>query len=40
MKYIFTAIAAGASDVLVKMQPVGGGDVEIYKRVTISVDKD
>jgi len=40
VKYIFTAIAAGASDVLVKMQPVGGGDIEIYKRVTISVDKD
>ncbi|WP_319467462.1 hypothetical protein [uncultured Pseudodesulfovibrio sp.] len=40
VKYIYTAIAIGSSDVLVKMQPVGGGNIEIYKRVTISVEKN
>lgn len=37
-QYMFTALAAGTTDVLVKMRPMSGGDGEIYKRVTVNVD--
>lgn len=36
-RYIFTSIASGATDVLIKMKPASGGDVVIYKRVTITI---
>ena len=36
-RYLFMALANGTSDILVKMQPVGGGQVELYKRVTVNV---
>ena len=39
-EYLFTMLADGASDILVKMQPVTGGDVEIYKRVGVIVGED
>lgn len=39
-RYIFTPIAEGTNDVLVKMTPLSGGDIEIYKQVTIHVVKD
>lgn len=39
-QYVFTLLADCASDVLIKMEPVGGGNTEIYKRVTIFVGED
>jgi len=36
-RYMFTALADGMSDVLVKMQPKGGGDVEVFKRISINI---
>lgn len=36
-QYMFQALVDGTTDVLVKMEPVGGGDVNMYKRVTINV---
>lgn len=40
VQYMFKALADGTTDVLVKMQPVAGGDTEIYKRTTINVGED
>jgi hypothetical protein len=36
-RYLFTAIESGTVDILIKMEPAGGGAVEIYKRVTVNV---
>jgi hypothetical protein len=36
-RYLFTAQENGSTDVLVKMQPKGGGNVDVYKRVTVGV---
>ena len=39
-EYLFTLLADGASDILIKMQPIAGGNVEIYKRVGVIIGKD
>ncbi len=36
-QYLFIVLADGTSDILIKMEPVEGGSVEIYKRVTVNV---
>jgi hypothetical protein len=36
-RYLFTARESGTVDILIKMEPAGGGPVEIYKRVTVNV---
>lgn len=37
--YLFTVLTEGASDVLVKMAPVAGGESEIYRQVTVTTAK-
>jgi hypothetical protein len=39
-EYLFTLLADGASDILIKMQPMAGGDIEIYKRVGVIIGDD
>lgn len=39
-RYIFTALGNGTSDVLVKMEPVSGGDPEVYRMVSVNVSED
>lgn len=39
-RYIFTTLEKGASDVLIKMAPIQGGDVEIYKQVSLRIGDD
>ena len=39
-EYLFTLLADGASDILIKMQPMGGGNVEIFKRVGVIIGQD
>ncbi len=39
VQYMFQPVSDGTTDVLFKMEPLGGGDVEVYKRVTINVGK-
>ncbi|WP_155932586.1 hypothetical protein [Pseudodesulfovibrio alkaliphilus] len=36
-RYLFTGMENGMTDVLIKMQPREGGDVVVYKRVSITV---
>lgn len=36
-RYLFTALQEGATDVLVRMAPVAGGDVITYRQVTVTV---
>ncbi len=38
-QYMFQAVADGTTTVLIKMQPEVGGDVEIYKQITINIGK-
>ncbi|WP_285905411.1 hypothetical protein [Pseudodesulfovibrio pelocollis] len=38
-RYLFTAMENGLTDVLIKMEPEGGGDAEVYKRVSVTVGK-
>ena len=38
-EYLFSLLADGASDILIKMQPMAGGDVEIYKRVSVIIGR-
>lgn len=41
VQYMFQPKVDGTTDVLFKMEPLaGGGDPEIYKRVTVSVGED
>ena len=39
-RYMFLALEDGASDVLIKMQPLSGGDVNIYKQVSIKIGRN
>lgn len=39
-QYLFALLADGASDILIKMQPLAGGDVEIFKRVSVTIGED
>lgn len=39
VQYLFLTMEVGATDVLVKMQPGAGGDTEIYKRITVSIEE-
>ena len=39
-QYMFQAVAKGSTTVLVKMQPEGGGDVEVYKQITVNVGQN
>ncbi len=36
-RYLFTGLTGGACDVLVRMVPVGGGEMVVYRQVTVSV---
>ena len=36
-RYLFTALEEGATDVLVRMTPEGGGDAVVYRQVTVTV---
>jgi hypothetical protein len=38
--YMFSALMKGITDVLVKMKSISGGEVEIYKRVSVKVGGD
>jgi len=38
--YMFTTLVKGMSDVLVKMKPLSGGGVDIYKQVSVKVGGD
>lgn len=40
VQYMFQPHADGTTDVLFKMEPISGGDVEVYKRVTVNVGND
>lgn len=40
VQYIFKAAGDGGTDVLIKMEPSGGGQIEIYKRVTVNIGDD
>jgi len=37
VQYMFQPHADGTTDILFKMEPISGGDVEVYKRVTVNV---
>ncbi|WP_243546712.1 hypothetical protein [Pseudodesulfovibrio tunisiensis] len=37
VRYSFTALEAGRTDVLVKMEPLSGGNPEVYRRVGVTV---
>jgi len=36
-RYVYAVLMDGTSDLLVKMEPLAGGNVEIYKQVTVKV---
>ena len=36
-RYLFTALQAGVTDVLVRMVPEAGGDVTTYRQVTVTI---
>jgi hypothetical protein len=36
-RYMFTTLENGLTDVLIKMEPAGGGDAQVYKRVSVNV---
>lgn len=36
-RYLFTGLTGGACDVLVRMAPEAGGDMEVYRQVTVTV---
>lgn len=38
-RYLFTALEEGATDVLIRMAPEGGGEVDVYRQVTVTVGK-
>lgn len=40
VEYVFTLLANGASDILIKMRPLKGGDVDIFKRVSVTIGAD
>ncbi len=40
LQYIFTMLENGTSDILVKMEPIGGGDIEIYKSIRVNIGED
>ena len=37
VQYMFRPVADGTTDILFKMEPLAGGDMEIFKRVTVNV---
>lgn len=39
-RYMFTALMDGASDILIKMEPLSGGDVDIYKQISVKIGGD
>ncbi|EGB14019.1 hypothetical protein DND132_0804 [Pseudodesulfovibrio mercurii] len=38
-RYLFTALAEGATDVLIRMSPEAGGEVDVYRQVTVTIGK-
>lgn len=36
-RYLFLVLAEGASDILVKMEPLAGGAMDVYKQVNVKV---
>lgn len=36
-RYMFTTLENGLTDVLIKMEPAGGGNAQVYKRVSVNV---
>lgn len=38
-RYLFAGLAGGACDVLVRMVPDGGGEMEVYRQVTVTVGR-
>lgn len=40
VRYIFTALAVGVSDILIKMEPDSGGDPQVYRMVSANVEDD
>jgi hypothetical protein len=36
-RYLFTALQEGATDVLIRMAPAGGGDVTTYRQVGVTI---
>lgn len=39
-QYMFQAMEDGGTTVLIKMQPLGGGNVEVYKQVVVTIGTD
>lgn len=39
-RYFFTTLLTGVTSVLIKMQPLSGGDIEIYKQVIVNIVED
>ena len=39
-RYLFMVLADGASDILIKMEPLSGGDVVVYKQIGVMVGGD
>ena len=39
-RYMFTALMDGTSDILIKMEPLSGGNVDIYKQVSVKIGGD
>ena len=37
VRYLFTGLADGVSDVLIKMTPVSGGDAMVYKEISVKI---
>ena len=40
VQYMFQPEADGTTDILFKMEPIAGGDIEVFKRVTVNVGTD
>lgn len=40
VRYLFTALAVGASDVNVKMRPAAGGPEDVYRTAHVVVEKE
>jgi len=40
VRYIFTTLAVGSSDILIKMEKTSGGEPEVYKQVRVAVARN
>lgn len=39
-RYLFTALNSGTCDLLIRMRAVSGGEIEVFKHVTVMIDRE